>query len=282
MARARNIKPGFFTNDVLAECTPLARLLFAGLWLHADREGRLEDRPRKIKAEILPYDSCDADQLLGELQTHGFIVRYEHQGSRYIQVTNFGKHQNPHVKESPSEIPAPDEHGASPVLAPETPERAGLNPSSLIPQPESGIPQPEPTAPAEPPPPAKRSRPRPADWADDFAAIWAAYPRKPGMSRSNTEKVFAARVAEGANIANMLAGVQAYAAYVVAMGTEPQYIKAPETFFGPGKHWESDWTPPVRAAPAAAAPQQLTKAGQATARNMEAWLERKRQEASNA
>jgi uncharacterized protein YdaU (DUF1376 family) len=89
----------------------------------------------------------------------------------------------------------------------------------------------------------------PDDLAEDFEVIWAAYPRKPGMSRSNTEKVFAARIAEGAKPPTMLAGVQAYAAYVVAMGTEPQFIKSPETFFGPGKHWESDWTPQPRASP---------------------------------
>lgn len=282
MARARNIKPGFFTNDVLAECSPLARLLFAGLWLHADREGRLEDRPRKIKAEILPYDSCEAEDLLGELQARGFIVRYAHQGGRYIQVTNFGKHQNPHVKEAPSEIPAPDEHSASPVQNSEIPERAGLIPSSLIPHPDSLIPQPAtPAEPPAPPSPPKRAKPRAADWADDFEVIWAAYPRKPGMSRSNTEKVFAARIAEGAKVPAMLAGVEAYAAYVLTMGTEAQFIKSPETFFGPGKHWESDWTPPPRASPPAA-PQQLGKAGQATARNMESWLEKKLQEASNA
>ena len=50
MARARNIKPGFFANENLAECDPLARLLFAGLWCLADREGRLEDRPKRIAA----------------------------------------------------------------------------------------------------------------------------------------------------------------------------------------------------------------------------------------
>jgi hypothetical protein len=137
MARARNIKPGFFTNDMLAECTPLARLLFAGLWLHCDREGRMEDRPKKIKAEILPYDSCDADALLGELETHGFIIRYPHGDRRYIQVTNFGKHQNPHIKEAASEIPAPAQHSASTVQAPEIPEPVGLNPSSPILNPES-------------------------------------------------------------------------------------------------------------------------------------------------
>lgn len=137
MARARNIKPGFFTNDMLAECTPLARLLFAGLWLHCDREGRMEDRPKKIKAEILPYDSCDADALLGELEKYGFIIRYSHGDRRYIQVTNFGKHQNPHIKEAASEIPAPGQHSASTVQASEVPAPAGLNPSSPILNPES-------------------------------------------------------------------------------------------------------------------------------------------------
>ncbi|MCG9054740.1 hypothetical protein LH442_01825 [Laribacter hongkongensis] len=111
MARARNIKPGFFANELLAECDPLARILFAGLWCVADRAGRLEDRPKRIRAELLPYDSCDADALLGQLQQHGFILRYERDGQRFIQVLNFCKHQNPHVKEAKSTIPAPFENG---------------------------------------------------------------------------------------------------------------------------------------------------------------------------
>lgn len=133
MARARNIKPGFYTNDVLAECEPLARILFSGLWCFADREGRLEDRPKKIKAEILPYDECNADDLLNQLEKHGFILRYTVGEYKYIQVLNFNKHQNPHVKESASTIPAPDEHSARTVQAEEKPERAGLIPDSLNP-----------------------------------------------------------------------------------------------------------------------------------------------------
>jgi len=43
--RSRNIKPGFFMNELLPEIELLGRLLFIGLWLLADREGRLEDRP---------------------------------------------------------------------------------------------------------------------------------------------------------------------------------------------------------------------------------------------
>ena len=44
--RARNIKPGFFKNDALAELDFAGRLLFIGLWGIADRAGRLEDRPK--------------------------------------------------------------------------------------------------------------------------------------------------------------------------------------------------------------------------------------------
>lgn len=107
MARSRNIKPSFFTNDTLAECSPLARLLFIGLWTIADREGKMEDRLKKIKAEVLPYDDCDIESLVQELCKHGFITRYERDGHRAILVLKFLKHQNPHVKEPPSAIPYP-------------------------------------------------------------------------------------------------------------------------------------------------------------------------------
>ena len=105
--RARNIKPGFFKNDTLAELDFAGRLLFIGLWGLADREGRLEDRPKKTKAEIFPYDDVNVDSFLGELAKRSFIIRYEVGGNRYIQIVNFDKHQNPHPRETPSTIPAP-------------------------------------------------------------------------------------------------------------------------------------------------------------------------------
>ena len=120
-------------------------------------------------------------------------------------------------------------------------------------------------APAAPKPRIVKTRA--ADWEEEFDSMWALYPRKPGMSKAATHKAFSARVGEGASLTAMLAGVQAYAAYVLANHTEPKYIKAPETFFGPGKHWESDWSPPARASPG------MTKTGQANARVMEDWLQ---------
>jgi len=112
MARTRNIKPGFFDNEVLGGLPPLTRLLFIGLWCIADREGRLEDRPMRIKKTLLGYDdvsTSDVSKMLQALHDAGFIIRYTIDGEEYIQVVNFAKHQNPHIKEKPSEIPPPPE-----------------------------------------------------------------------------------------------------------------------------------------------------------------------------
>jgi hypothetical protein len=135
VARSRNIKPGFFTNDLLGEMDPLARLLFAGLWTLCDREGRVEDRPKKIKAEVLPYDNCDPEILLQQLADKGFILRYKAGSVAAIQVLAWEKHQHPHQKEGASTIPAPDKHGASTRQAPEStgqaPEQTGTSPECI-------------------------------------------------------------------------------------------------------------------------------------------------------
>ena len=86
MARARSIKPGFFKNETLAELPPHGRLLYAGLWTIADRSGRLEDRPKRIKAEIFPYENQNVERLLSDLDKSGFIIRYEASGTRYIAI----------------------------------------------------------------------------------------------------------------------------------------------------------------------------------------------------
>lgn len=108
MARARNIKPGFYKNEDLAECSVWARLIFPGLWMLADREGRLEDRPKRIKGELLPFDAQDMEPLLRELASHGFIVRYEVDGVRYIEIPKFTEHQSPHYSEKASVLPPPN------------------------------------------------------------------------------------------------------------------------------------------------------------------------------
>lgn len=110
MARARNIKPSFFTNDDLSETNPLARLLFIGMWTIADFKGCFEYKPKRLKVQLLPYDECNIEQLVSDLEKSGFIAIYTVQGQNYIKVLNFTKHQNPHKNERESGSEIPDIH----------------------------------------------------------------------------------------------------------------------------------------------------------------------------
>lgn len=167
MARSRNLKPGFFKNDQLAECGAIGMVTFAGLWCIADCNGNLEHRPRRIKAEVIPYFEDDIEEILLALAARGFIQLYGPTGDEYLHIVNFEKHQNPHKKEKDagSDIPEPElfrerpgqdqvENGdgnaltdpprekpgqdpENPGIAPDNPDLAGLIPSSPFPPPDS-------------------------------------------------------------------------------------------------------------------------------------------------
>ena len=115
MSRIRYLKPEFFEDEDLAELPFWVRLLFAGLWNIADKEGRLEDRPKRIKIKIFPYDDkINVEKGLEFLTKNKsesdkpFILRYRIEKQKYIQIVNWHKHQKPHHMELPSEIPSPE------------------------------------------------------------------------------------------------------------------------------------------------------------------------------
>lgn len=229
MARARNIKPGFFRNAELVELSFEARLLFIGLWTIADKAGRLEDRPKQIKMELFPADNMDCNELLNDLDRSGMIERYTAEGVAYIKVTNFSKHQNPHKDEKPSVIP--DKHHASTVQAPckvdVTSEPIRLIPETLLPITES----------------LKKNTA--AEYSAEFELAWAAYPPRPGANKKDSFGAWKARVKAGVDSAVMIAGAKKYAIYCNALGTDPQYIKQPSTFFGKSENYLLDWSLPA-------------------------------------
>lgn len=241
MARARNIKPGFFTNEELVELPFSTRLLFIGLWTEADRAGRMEDKPKRIKMKLFPADDLDVDTALQQLHDKGFLLRYEANGERYIQILAFDKHQNPHKDERKSEIPAPNLHRATTV---QELEESGTCPaSSLIPDSLNLTPDSN-TTHAQ-----ARKRSEPIE-DEKFVEAYSLYPSRPGSSKATALKAWKARLASGVDPDVIIAGVVRYAAYVRAAGTEPNFIKMPATFFGPDQHYLADWTPPqARASP---------------------------------
>lgn len=129
MARIRTIKPGFFIDDVVGELTHLQRLIFIGLWTLADRDGRLEDKPLVIRAQLLPYEAVDMNVELSAIAAKGMVRRYVVAGKRYIEVTNFSKHQVPNHREPSSIFPGPSEADTvGPVRDPALPGQKKADP----------------------------------------------------------------------------------------------------------------------------------------------------------
>ncbi|MGM1188127.1 DnaT-like ssDNA-binding domain-containing protein [Serratia liquefaciens] len=106
MARIRTVKPEFWTDEKVVECSIAARLLFIGLFNFANDKGCLERSPRRIKMQVFPADSMDCEPLLQELITHGLLTEYSVNDVQYLHISGFLKHQKIN-RPSQTNIPVP-------------------------------------------------------------------------------------------------------------------------------------------------------------------------------
>lgn len=232
MARARNIKPSLFKNELLGVADPMLTLLFEGLWLLADREGRLEDRPMRIKAEVFPYrENVNVEQLLAWLHDYGFIVRYSVEGKGYIEVVNFAKHQNPHKNEAESEIPDKSVGCVAESSLCASSEKIGSAPAdSLIPDslnliPDSLTPSQAPASPSQ---------------EELFAKFWKLYPRKTAKAKAHRE--WLKLKADEALCAKIMEALAVHAASRDWAKDGGQFIPHPSTWLHQ-KRWEDELLP---------------------------------------
>lgn len=98
MARIRTIKPEFWTSEQVADCSPIARLAFIGLWNFCDDNGIHPASVKRLKWEVFPSDSFDEQELqqvVDELIAAGLMLRYlaDEDGKAYWQITGWHKHQ---------------------------------------------------------------------------------------------------------------------------------------------------------------------------------------------
>lgn len=107
MARIRTIKPDFWTDEKIVELSPIARLLFIGLWNFADDDGRMQFSPRKIKLQIFPADQTNLESEISELVESELINVYSVANCDYLQVNNFNKHQKIDKRSSSKHPPPP-------------------------------------------------------------------------------------------------------------------------------------------------------------------------------
>ncbi len=86
MARLRTIKPEFWTDDKIGECSPTARLLLIASLNFADDYGGLDRSSRQLKAQAFPYDQIDCEPLVLELIHHGLLIEYEVADRKYLHI----------------------------------------------------------------------------------------------------------------------------------------------------------------------------------------------------
>ncbi|MCI7403935.1 MAG: hypothetical protein MSS85_07605 [Pyramidobacter sp.] len=251
--RARNIKPGFFKNENLGDCSFQARLLFIGLWCLADREGRLEDRPKKIHAEIFPYDQeMDTESCLVELSSQKLIVRYKHENQNLIWIPQFSRHQNPHPHEAESILP-PYVEGDSEKI-----EESNVitchdmplhvmkcNADSLIPdslKPESLNQNQNRKNLSCPKRKTKREKSDENDdekkalpFIEDFEAVWEIYPKK--LDKKQSYNCYVARRRAGTSAEELYTATQNFAGEMKKQNRENRYIMSGKTFFGVNDRW---------------------------------------------
>lgn len=92
--RQRMIKPEFFHDDRLCECSLSARLVFISTWCVADDQGNLERSAKQLRRQAFP-DNTDAEveAWLCELLAQGLLIEYAVDGSNYLHIKGFEKHQ---------------------------------------------------------------------------------------------------------------------------------------------------------------------------------------------
>lgn len=95
MARIRSVHPSLFTDEAWVSCSPLARVLFIGLWTDADDQGLFEWKPLQLKMRLLPGDGADVTALLAELADVDLVKAYDVDGKRYGAIKDFRKFQRP-------------------------------------------------------------------------------------------------------------------------------------------------------------------------------------------
>lgn len=217
--RSRNIKTGFWENEILGSQSDTVRILFIGLWCLADRNGKLEERPEKIRHQLFGYSVTppDINRELTVLSRLGFIKQYEVGGRSYIVIPNFRKHQSPHHTEKSSEIP---DYQQSPLRNGYTTESSPLH-SSL--NPESGILNPE------PPQAILKSK------SVAFDDLWLAYPNKDGKKRA--EKSFYGSVRNEKDLFDIKVAMKNY---LSSERVSKGYVKNGSTWFSQWRDW-IDW-----------------------------------------
>ena len=99
--RIRSIKPEFWRSRDIANLNWDARLVFIGLWSYVDDNGVGKDIDYDIIGDLFAADLIKdpretvarVSRALASLSEAGLIYRYEFDGTPYLEIATWSRHQ---------------------------------------------------------------------------------------------------------------------------------------------------------------------------------------------
>lgn len=245
--RARWLKPEFFTDKKIAALGPIPALVYQALWCMADDGGTAQCDPDTIKAQMFYRWSAvgvpEITEAVRHLSGTSRIVVFQVGDDTFATIEAWDKHQKVH---KPSSFRYPD---ISQGVICRVPEWCGTSAAPL---------------PASPPPrhldsytPRHQDTKTPTgvagqaqepDYHAEFAALRAVYPKREGAQGwPVAEERYIAHRKRGVEFAGIERGVLAYADLMDKKvaggnGTGSDKVCQAQTFFGPQRRWEEQYT----------------------------------------
>lgn len=250
MPRIRTIKPEYWSDEKLSACDTITRLVFLGLISQADDAGRLVDNVKLIDGALFPATDDSSRESIEILARLSRIVRYtSSSGQPIIQILNWARHQkvdhpNRHTLPAPTKEQLAEAVKAAGVTA-------RLARSSRKPRENGAKASRDPRATTSTndlrPVPTTITDARAVSTADGFLEFWESYPKRSGGNpRDRAERAWRARLKEGVEPGEIMAGLRRYSAWLAqARKLGSEFVMQAATFVGPGKRWTELWASDV-------------------------------------
>jgi len=141
----RLLKDSICTSEDIDRLTWFEEVFFYRLIVNCDDYGRMDARPKILKAKCFPLKDV-AEQHLGKalnkLSTAGLVSLYEVDGRPYLQLTTWAIHQQ--IRAKKSKFPAPDINCnhliSNDIKCSRNPIQSNTNPNPNIYEPPAGNP----------------------------------------------------------------------------------------------------------------------------------------------
>lgn len=226
MPRNRMVKPEFWTNDKVVQCTIIARAFFLGMLNFADDNGNIDQSTNQLKLQIFPADEVDVGLLVDELIQNELVTPYEVGGKKYLHINGFRKHQQINRPSQPR-CPPIDSVSTTGGLPEDSPRKERKEKEYI-------------GSSDDEPPEKKSNRHQYPDW---FHELWRELPRREGTDpKWDAFKACRARLREGATEQELIAGAKRYGRYLKATGKAgSSFQMQTKRLFGPNNEFENDW-----------------------------------------